>query len=89
MRLFRYLGVIAITALAVQHANAVYEIVVIEKPFLSSALSGVVLDPSGAPVDGVVVYDCDAEFKRVLATANSDARGRFSFRNAKRERRIT
>jgi hypothetical protein len=42
-------------------ANALEEITV-EKPFVARNLSGVVVDPSGSPISGVVVEQCDASF---------------------------
>jgi hypothetical protein len=38
------------------------ELVIIERPFHAHNLAGVVVDPSGAPIPGVVVEECDASF---------------------------
>jgi hypothetical protein len=84
MRLFTCTVAFTVSVLGAQSANAVREIVQIEKPFHSKTLSGIVLDPSGAPVAGVEINDCDDEFKQVMGTVTSDAKGSFSFRNTHR-----
>jgi hypothetical protein len=60
-----------------------YALVVIEHPFRAQDLAGAVVDPTGAPVEGVVVEDCDASFMHVLASTQTDEKGRFRFPKAK------
>jgi hypothetical protein len=43
-------------------ANAQWVQITIEKPFVARRLSGIVVDPSGAPVSRVVVEQCDELF---------------------------
>ena len=78
MRLFRYLGVVAIVALAAQSANAVYELVVIEKPFHARSVSGIVLDPVGEPLAGAEVKDYDPGFTSIRDSTTTDKSGFFS-----------
>ena len=40
-------------------AHAQLELIMIEKPFVARSLSGVVLDPSGAPIAEVLVEQCN------------------------------
>ncbi len=47
------------------HAQAQLELITIERPLSSRSLAGVVVDPTGAPVSGVVVEECDALFTPV------------------------
>jgi hypothetical protein len=54
-------GAISIPVFALP-VNAQLELIMIERPFHARALSGVVVDPSGAPIPGVVVEECDASF---------------------------
>jgi hypothetical protein len=63
-------------------ARAEYTVVVIERPFHSQKLAGVVLDPNGAPVEGTRVEERDATFGRVLGFAISDHKGHFSIRSS-------
>jgi len=53
--------ILALIAFALP-ARAQYELIEIEKPFRAHNLAGVVVDSTGAPVDGVVVVECDAIF---------------------------
>jgi hypothetical protein len=53
-------------------AKAVYEIVVVQRPFRTHSLAGVVVDPSGAILPGATVDDRDPTFSRVLATTTTD-----------------
>jgi hypothetical protein len=62
---------------------AQYELITIEKPFRAHNLAGIVVDPTGAPVAGVVVEDRDAAFKRVLFSITTDASGHFAFAGPK------
>ena len=60
------------------HAGAVYQTVVIEKPFHARSVAGITVDPSGSVVGGVVISDRDRDFAHVYATTTSDANGHFS-----------
>jgi hypothetical protein len=64
-------------------AKAVYEIVVVQRPFRTHSLAGVVVDPSGAILPGATVDDCDPTFSRVLATTTTDSTGYFAFSGTK------
>ena len=46
-------------------------------------LAGVVTYATGETIPGVVVEDCDSDFKHVLRSVTTDARGTFSFSNVK------
>jgi hypothetical protein len=65
------------------HAEALVELITIEHPFHSRSLAGVVTDPSGATVDGVVIEDCDSTYKRILSSTTTGANGQFAFQQAK------
>jgi len=56
------------------------EIVEIEQPQLVKSLKGVVNDPSGAAIPGVIVEERSADWKEVLRSTETDERGRFHFR---------
>ena len=58
-------------------------LITIKRPFQAQNLAGSVLDPAGAPVEGVLVEDCDATFTRILASTRTDREGRFTFSKAK------
>ena len=68
---------ITILLLLTENAYATYEIVEIEKPFYVRSLAGEALDPTGAPVSGVEVSDCDQGFTKVITATRSDEKGRF------------
>ncbi|MGB6193847.1 MAG: carboxypeptidase-like regulatory domain-containing protein [Terracidiphilus sp.] len=68
---------ITILLLFTENAYATYEIVEIEKPFYVRSLAGEALDPTGAPVSGVEVSDCDQGFTKVITATRSDEKGRF------------
>ncbi|MGB8259891.1 MAG: carboxypeptidase-like regulatory domain-containing protein [Terracidiphilus sp.] len=78
-----WLGFLLVALALAPPARAVYETVVIERPFHARSLAGVVLDPSGAPIPAATVEDRDPKTKQVLATATTDANGRFRFPRAK------
>lgn len=62
-----------------------YALVTIEPPFQAQELAGVVVDPSGVPVEGVLVEEWDASFTVKLASTRTDKEGRFAFPKAKSE----
>jgi hypothetical protein len=70
--------------IAAQTANAVYELVVIERPFHARRVSGIVLDPLGEPLAAAEVRDYDPQFKEILAATRTDQRGNFSLPNGGR-----
>jgi hypothetical protein len=61
-------------------AGAQLEIVEIEQPQLVKSLKGVVNDPTGAAIPGVVVEERSADWKEVLRSTETDDKGRFQFR---------
>ena len=78
MRFFRLLGAFAIIVLAAQRASAVYELIVIEKPFHARSVSGIVLDPVGQRLAGAEVKDYDSGFTNIRQSTTTDEQGRFS-----------
>jgi hypothetical protein len=61
-------------------ASAQLEIVEIEQVQLVKSIKGVVNDPTGAPIPGVVVEERSADWKDVLRSTETDDKGRFHFR---------
>src|ERR1700732_43818 len=59
-------------------AKAGVEIVEIERVQVVNAVSGVVHDPSGAPILGATVAEVSPDWKTVIQSTNTDADGRFS-----------
>jgi len=55
------------------------EIVEIEKPQLAKSVAGVVADPSGGPLSGVMVEERSEDWKTVLRSTETDGKGRFRF----------
>jgi len=53
------------------------------QPEKARHLAGLVTDVTGKPIAGVVVEDCDANFKQVLGSVTTDINGRFSFSHVK------
>lgn len=73
-RMSRWLPILISLAFALNvPANAQLELVVIEKPFTAHSLSGTVSDPTGSPVAGAVIEECDAPFTPIEA---KDPQGR-------------
>ncbi len=56
----------------------------IAEPFRSNSLSGIVLDPSHAPVARALVERCGKDWKSCFAQVQTDERGHFSWPEAKR-----
>jgi hypothetical protein len=77
VRPYRSLLVVAIFVLTALTANAVYELVVIAKPFNARSVSGVIMDPIGEPLAGAEVKDYDREFSNVLDSTATDDHGYF------------
>lgn len=61
------LGLFAVSFFVLPSTRAQYELIIIEKPFSSHSLSGVVVDPTGAPIAGAVVEECKAPFTPIEA----------------------
>ena len=61
MRQFVMGASVALFALSLP-LHAQLELITYEHPFRVRSLAGVVVDPTGAPVSGVVVEECDASF---------------------------
>ena len=74
---------IAICSLLSLCAVAQLEVVEIEEPQLAKSITGVVNDPSGAALPGVTVEERSADWKSVLRSTETDARGRFHFSKTK------
>jgi hypothetical protein len=82
-RLVRQLGILTVLLTSSLHAKAQMELITIEHPFHARSLAGIVVDPSGGTVPGVVIEDCDSTFKQVLDSTTTDANGHFIFPHAK------
>ena len=55
------------------------EVVEIDTPQFAKSVAGVVNDPSGAALPGVTVEERSADWKTVLRSTETDAKGRFRF----------
>ena len=75
----RVLTIACIWALLVTSANAVRELVEIEEPQPSQRLEGIVVDSSGAPIEGMTVTDRTDGWGAVLRSTKTDKRGHFRF----------
>ena len=73
------LAVAFIWALLVISAKAVRELVEIEEPQPAHRVEGIVLDPSGAPIEGMTVTDRSEEWGAVLRSTTTNKKGRFRF----------
>ena len=73
------LTVTFIWVLLVTSASAVRELVEIETPQPSQRVEGIVLDPSGAPIEGMTVTDRSDDWGAVLRSTTTDKRGHFRF----------
>lgn len=54
-----------------------FVLIKVDKPFQSQKLAGMVVDPTGATVMGVLIEDCDPTFDHVKASTRTDKDGRF------------
>jgi hypothetical protein len=68
-----------IWVLLVISAKAVRELVEIEEPQPAQQVEGFVLDPSGAPIEGMTVTDRSEEWGTLLRSTTTDKRGQFRF----------
>ena len=59
------------------NAWAVRETVLIERPFHARSVSGIAMDPLGAPIAGATVDDCEQGFAKCIASATTDQYGQF------------
>ena len=75
--------IFAILLACSMHTKAQLELITIEQPFHAKSLAGVLSDPSGAAVDGVVVEECDSTYKSVLASVTTGTNGHFALPSAK------
>jgi hypothetical protein len=82
-RIGRAFGLVATACAFALSSLAQYETIEIARPFSAHRLAGIVVDPSGAPVKGAVVEECDATFSLVHSTTTADADGYFAFPDAK------
>jgi Carboxypeptidase regulatory-like domain len=76
---FRVTAIVLACAFSVSSASAVRELVVIEEPQPAQGVEGVVLDPSGAPIQDMIVTDCTGEWVAVLRSTATDTKGHFHF----------
>ncbi len=77
--MFRVTAIVLACAFSVSSASAVRELVVIEEPQPAQGVEGVVLDPSGAPIQDMIVTDCTGEWVAVLRSTATDTKGHFHF----------
>jgi len=76
----RHTTTIALTfLLLVASANAVRQVVQLEKPQPARRVEGFVLDPSGAPIPGMTVTDRTKGWGTVLRSTTTDDKGHFHF----------
>jgi hypothetical protein len=73
-------------ALSDPFATAGVEIVEIEKVQVVGCLSGVVRDPSGAPLPGAKVEEVSPDWKAVIQSTTTDSAGFFSMTPQSRRR---
>jgi len=60
-------------------ANAVRELVIIEEPHPAQRVEGVVLDPAGAPISGVIVSDRTEDGVSTIRSTKTVGKGHFHF----------
>jgi hypothetical protein len=82
-RIARAIGLFLMFLAVSAHPRAQVVLITFDHPFQAQKLAGVVLDPTGASVMGVLIEDCDPTFKRVRASTRTDENGRFAFRKGK------
>jgi hypothetical protein len=58
-------------------------LITFDHPFQSQTLRGTVSDPTGASVMGVLIEDCDTNFKQVRASTWTDENGHFTLRHGR------
>jgi hypothetical protein len=73
------MAVVVLCLLAIVSTKAVRVLVTIEAPQPAQRVEGVVLDPSGGPIEGMTVSDCSEEWRAVLRSTTTDKRGYFRF----------
>ena len=73
------IAVATVWVLLVISAKAVRELVQINEPQPSQRVEGIVLDPSGAPIEGLTVTDRSENWGAVLRSTNTDKSGHFRF----------
>lgn len=64
-------------ALVATPGSAVRELVILNDPLPAQHVEGVVLDLTGAPIEGIRVSDCTPEWASVLRSTITDSHGRF------------
>ena len=79
----RAIGLFLLLLAVAPHPRAQVILITFDHPFEAQKLAGIVLDPSGASVMGVLIEDCDPTFKRVRKSVWSDENGRFGFRRGR------
>jgi len=83
LRLARAVGISLLMLAVSPHPQVQIVLITFDHPFEAQKLAGVVLDPTGARVMGVLIEDCDQTFKRARKSARSDENGRFAFRRSR------
>jgi hypothetical protein len=58
-------------------------LITFDHPFQSQKLKGTVVDSSGETVMGVLIEDCDPNFKHVRTSTRTDENGRFALRHGR------
>lgn len=62
------------------------EVVEIDTPQFAKSVAGVVNDPSGAALPGVIVEERSADWKTVLRSTETDGNGKFRFSSSPNQR---
>ena len=76
--LTRLLVLLPVMAIFAASALAGVEVIEIQKIQVAKAMSGVVSDPSGAPIAGATVAEVSADRKTVIQSTITDANGNFT-----------
>jgi hypothetical protein len=78
MNRMMFIGALICT-LFVAPASAVRELIIFDQPQLAQRVEGIVLDPAGAPIPGMIVTDRTANGVSVLRSTKTDSKGHFHF----------
>ena len=66
--------------------DALAQMEIVEMPSRTAkALAGIVTDPSGAPLEGVLVEERSSNWANVLRSTKTDAKGLFHFSSTKKQ----
>lgn len=50
-----------------------------DEPFVTNSLSGIVTDPKGDIIAGVLVKRCNSDWKKTISTTSTNEKGKFNF----------